>query len=187
MSPYRLHAIRRFPLTFVRLLWMRIFNGVHASCSAYIGAGGRCRNFGGRVYLARKVWLEDGFTINLSNGGQVNIGENVFINSGFFVSCRSGVGIGNNVLIANNVSIFDHDHKFSGPNLICRQGFVSDPVYIGDNTWIGCGAIILKGVTIGSGCVIGAGAVVVKDIPDNTIAHGVPARHVGERQSIHCN
>jgi len=49
-------------------------------------------------------------------------------------------------------------------------------VSIGDYTWIGANATVLPKVNIGHNCIVGAGAVVTKDIPDNTIAAGVPAR-----------
>lgn len=50
------------------------------------------------------------------------------------------------------------------------------PITVGDNVFIGYGSIILPGVTIGSNVVIGAGSVVSKDIPDNCVAAGIPAR-----------
>ncbi|RAX43840.1 hypothetical protein DQ354_18685 [Arthrobacter sp. AQ5-06] len=50
------------------------------------------------------------------------------------------------------------------------------PIVIGDGTWIGASVTVLGGVTIGKGCVIAAGAVVVHDIPDNSLAGGVPAK-----------
>ena len=49
-------------------------------------------------------------------------------------------------------------------------------IRVGNNTHIGWNAIIMPGVTIGSNCIIGCGAVVTKDIPDNSVAAGVPAR-----------
>ena len=49
-------------------------------------------------------------------------------------------------------------------------------VTIGNNVWIGSGAIILGGITIGDNSIIGAGAVVNKDIPEDSIAVGVPAK-----------
>ena len=51
-------------------------------------------------------------------------------------------------------------------------------IRIGDDVWIGGNVTILPGVTIGNNAVIGAGAVVTKDIPDNSLAIGVPARVV---------
>lgn len=55
------------------------------------------------------------------------------------------------------------------------------PVVIGDDVWIGRRAIIMPGVKIGNGCIIGAAAVVTHDIPDYSIAAGVPARVVKNR------
>lgn len=50
------------------------------------------------------------------------------------------------------------------------------PITIGEDCWIGGGAIICPGVTIGNRCIIGAGSVVTKDIPDDSIAVGNPAK-----------
>ena len=52
---------------------------------------------------------------------------------------------------------------------------------VGEDCWIGGGAIICPGVTIGDRCVIGAGSVVTKDIPDDSIAVGNPARVIRRR------
>jgi acetyltransferase-like isoleucine patch superfamily enzyme len=54
------------------------------------------------------------------------------------------------------------------------------PVRIGDGSWIGARAIILPGVTIGRRCLVAAGAVVSKDVPDDTLVAGNPARVVRE-------
>jgi acetyltransferase-like isoleucine patch superfamily enzyme len=52
------------------------------------------------------------------------------------------------------------------------------PIHIGDGTWVGARAIILPGVTIGRRCLIAAGAVVSRDVPDDTLVAGNPARVV---------
>ncbi len=52
----------------------------------------------------------------------------------------------------------------------------SAPVVIEDHVWIGFNVAILKGVTIGKGAIIGAGSVVTKDIPDNCVVYGNPAK-----------
>jgi acetyltransferase-like isoleucine patch superfamily enzyme len=55
------------------------------------------------------------------------------------------------------------------------------PVIIGSDCWLGAGVVVLKGVTIGNGTMIGAGAVVTDDVPEYTIAAGVPAKVIRER------
>ncbi len=87
--------------------------------------------------------------------------------------------IGKNVWVTARVIILCHErdisyYKIDIPVMDCplKKG----KVIIKDGAHIGVGAIILPGVTIGKGAIIGAGAVVTSDIPDNSIAVGVPAR-----------
>jgi maltose O-acetyltransferase len=54
------------------------------------------------------------------------------------------------------------------------------PIVIKDNVWIGASATINPGVTIGNNVVVGAGAVVTKDVPDNVVVAGVPAKVIRE-------
>lgn len=71
---------------------------------------------------------------------------------------------------------------------------ITKPITIGDNVYIGNNVIILPGVTIGSNVIVGAGAIVSKDIPDNSVAVGVPAKIIKsadeyfdklQRESLH--
>ena len=57
-----------------------------------------------------------------------------------------------------------------------RDADIMGRIVVGNNVFIGADAIILPGVTIGNNCIIGCGAVVTRDIPDNSVAVGVPAR-----------
>lgn len=86
------------------------------------------------------------------------------------------ITLGDEVYITDGVRFITHD----GGTLLFRK-YVPDleitkPIAVGNNVYIGNNVILLPGVTIGNNVVIGAGAVVSKDIPDNSVAAGVPAR-----------
>lgn len=93
------------------------------------------------------------------------------------------ISIGDNVKIASGVLFINHDivasmlnKKFDTREFVNKKGCIS----IGDNVMIGAGTILLPNVKIGSNVIIGAGAIVCKDIPDNSVAVGVPCRVVGD-------
>ena len=86
------------------------------------------------------------------------------------------ITLGKNVHITNGCKFLTHD----GGVLILRHREpdleITKPIVVGDNVYFGNNVIVLPGVTIGSNVIIGAGAVVTKDIPDNSVAAGVPAK-----------
>lgn len=88
------------------------------------------------------------------------------------------ITLGNNVHLTDGIRFLTHD----GGTLLFREQIpdleITKPIIIGNNVYIGNNVIILPGVTIGNNVVIGAGAVVSKNIPDNSVAAGVPARVV---------
>ena len=112
-------------------------------------------------------------------GKHCEIGDNVHI------VAHEQVVIGDNCLMASKIFISDTNHgNYSGkeqsspetpPNM---RRLSTNPVSIGDNVWIGENVCILPGVTIGNGCIIGANSVVNRDIPENCIAAGAPAKVV---------
>lgn len=108
-------------------------------------------------------------------GCNIHIGEDFFANFNFTVLDEAQVRIGSHAFIGPNVSIFTACHPLDAEN---RNRFVewAEPVTIGNNVWIGGDSTILPGVTIGNNVVIGAGSVVTKNIPDNVVAAGNPAR-----------
>lgn len=107
-------------------------------------------------------------------GYNIECGENVFFNVNCVVLDSTKVKIGSNVLFGPSVHIYTATHPL---NKIERRNFESaKPVTIGDDCWIGGQVVICPGITIGSGSVIGAGSVVTKDIPENSLAVGNPAK-----------
>jgi|SRR6218665_1198928 len=107
-------------------------------------------------------------------GYNIEAGENVYFNVNCVVLDTMKVKIGDNVFFGPGAQIYTATHPLNA--IERRSTEFSKPVTIGDDCWIGGNAVICPGVTIGSGCVIGSGAVVTKDIPDNSLAVGNPAR-----------
>ncbi|WP_110791762.1 acyltransferase [Cronobacter sakazakii] len=110
----------------------------------------------------------------------IEIGNNVNIEQNCHIVGRVKIKIEDDVTITGNCSIVDVVHPYediSNPIKIGQRiSTESYPVTIGKGSFIGFGAHIGPGVKIGNYCVIGAGAVVVEDLPDYTVAAGVPAK-----------
>lgn len=108
-------------------------------------------------------------------GKNIHPGKNVFINSGCRFQDQGGIYIGDNALIGHNVVMATLNHE---ENPKKRGNLIPAPIKIGNDVWIGSNATILSGVTIGDGAIIAAGAVVTKDVGENTVVAGVPARYI---------
>lgn len=108
-------------------------------------------------------------------GKNIEVGDNFYANFNTVILDVARVKIGDNVMLAPNVAIYTAGHPihYEPRNMGYEYGI---SVAIGDNVWIGGNSVINPGVTIGNNCVIGSGSVVTKDIPDNSIAVGNPAR-----------
>lgn len=140
-----------------------------------------------RIAIGKGVYVGPGSVLQVvahpSNGEVVlRLGDGVKIAGGCVISGVSSVEIGRDVLMARHVYIADHAHRFDQDGVpVVAQGLDNiRPVRIGDGAWIGENVVICPGVNIGKGAVIGANAVVRSDIPDRTVAAGIPARIIRE-------
>lgn len=108
-------------------------------------------------------------------GCNIHIGDNFFANFNLTILDEARVTIGDNCFIGPNVSMYTACHPLDQAE---RNALIewAEPITIGNNVWIGGSATLLPGVTVGDNVVIGAGAVVTKDIPDNVVVGGNPAR-----------
>lgn len=107
----------------------------------------------------------------------IEIGEGTIVGDHAFLDGRAKIKIGKQVDIASSVMIYNSEHDLSDPSFTATE----EPVTIGNYVFIGPRSIIMPGVNIGNGAVIAGGAVVTKDVAENTIVGGVPAKIIGER------
>ena len=107
-------------------------------------------------------------------GSLTRLGKGVFVNHGCYFMDGGGITIGDNVFIGPFTGFYtagqplDSGRRNQGPEW-------AKPIRVGDNCWFGANVSVMPGVTIGSGCVIAAGSVVTTDLPDHSLAAGVPA------------
>ncbi len=109
-------------------------------------------------------------------GKNIKLGKNVFINSGCQFQDQGGIYIGDYSLIGPKTVLATLNHCFAPED---RGSLIPAPIRIGKCVWIGANVTIVPGITIGDNAIIGAGAVVTKDVPENTIYAGVPAKQIG--------
>ena len=123
----------------------------------------------------------DGCNIIAEKTGAICIGNNLGMSNSTIYS-RISINIGNNVLIGGGVRIYDTDfHSLDATFRGTKMDKVhtkNEPIIIEDHVYIGANSIILKGVHIGKNSIIGAGSIVTKNIPDNEIWAGNPAKKI---------
>ncbi len=113
----------------------------------------------------------------LYDSRNIRIGEDTLIGENAVLDGRDSLSIGSHVDIASEVMVYNAEHDVQSADFHA----ITAPITIEDYVFIGPRAIILPGVTIGKGAVVGAGAVVTKDVAENTIVGGVPAKEIGKR------
>lgn len=106
-------------------------------------------------------------------GINITTGKNVFINFGCCFQDQGGIRIGDDVLIGHQVVLATLNHSLTPSD---RSDMTPAPIVIGNRVWIGSHSTVLAGVTVGKNAVIAAGSVVTKDVPDNAVVAGVPAK-----------
>ncbi|TML79110.1 MAG: acyltransferase [Actinobacteria bacterium] len=137
----------------------------------------------GRIELGRWSWLGHGTKIRCHEG-VVSIGTKTVLGQECTISAYQHVSIGRECVVADRVMLIDFDHgAVEVERPIRLQGIYKRDVRVGNNVWIGYGACILRGVTIGDNAIIGTSAVVTRDVPENAVVAGVPARVIRMREA----
>lgn len=136
-------------------------------------------------YLLR-LWRMKSDPVAYARGLGVRVGKDcrlLAVTAGTFGSEPYLISLGDHVTVTDGVRFVTHD----GGVWVFREQEpdidVIGPITVGNNVFIGLGAILMPNVTIGDNCVVGAGAVVTRDIPDDTVAAGVPAKPLTTTQA----
>jgi acetyltransferase-like isoleucine patch superfamily enzyme len=134
-----------------------------------------------KVVLGRWSWVGNGCKIR-AHEGEVRIGAKTVIGQECTFSAFQHISIGRECIVADRAMFIDFDHGVVEVDRPIRmQGIYKRDVRIGHNCWLGYGAAVLRGVTIGDNAILGTYTVVTKDIPDNAVAVGQPAKVVRMR------
>lgn len=127
---------------------------------------------GDRVQLSATVAMTE---LSVASGATLSIGEQTFVNYGTSISASELVEIGPRCNIGTHCMIMDNDFHCIEPERRNERP-PSAAVRLGENVWLGGRVIVLPGVTIGDHSMVAAGSVVTRDVPERTLAAGVPAR-----------
>lgn len=112
---------------------------------------------------------------NCDYGKNIYVGKNFLANYNVTILDIAKVHIGDYVMIGPNTMITTVNHPLSPKGRRNHLG-IAKPITIGNDVWIGANVTILSGITIGNNVIVAAGAVVTKNIPDNCVVGGVPAK-----------
>ena len=128
------------------------------------------------VHLGRWCWIGHGSKIR-AHEGEVRIGAKTVMGQECTISAFQHVSVGRECILADRVMLIDFDHGVVDVDRPIRaQGIYKRDVRVGNNVWVGYGACFLRGVTVGDNCIVGSSAVVTRDVPDDAVTGGVPAR-----------
>jgi acetyltransferase-like isoleucine patch superfamily enzyme len=136
-----------------------------------------------RRILAKRVFAKCGEDVVIHHnvlfnfGRNIELGDGVFLNRDVMLDDRAALTIGDHSMIAAGVVIETHTHAYDDFSVpFPHGGRIPAPVHIGSNTLLGYKVAVMAGVSIGNRCIVAANSVVTKDVPDQTIVGGVPAR-----------
>lgn len=126
--------------------------------------------------VEKGISIEHNFHCDL--GYNIHVGENFYAGFNCTILNMAEVRIRNNCLIGPNVGIYTVGHKINSLERL-KAGYAKS-ITIGNNVWIGGHCVIIGGIKIGNNSIIAAGSTVTKNIPENTIYAGNPAKEIKE-------
>lgn len=138
---------------------------------------------GAVVSLGRWSWVGDDSKLRV-HAGRLEIGAKTVVGQECTFSTYESISLGRECIVADRSMFIDFDHAVMMIETpIRQQGLYTRPVRVGHNVWVGYGACFLRGTTTGDNAIVGTYAVVTKDVPDNGVAVGSPARVIRLRDA----
>jgi acetyltransferase-like isoleucine patch superfamily enzyme len=159
-----------------------------------------------KIAIGDNVVIDDGCCLDAkgTDNRGIQIGTGVFVGRNTILSCKNGdilvddnanlgfnceifsasrVRIGKSVLMAAYTYLVGGDHLFDRVDIpVLEQGRTARGIEVADNAWLGTHVVVADGSHIGRDAIIGAGAVVIGDIPEFSIAAGIPAKVIRDRR-----
>lgn len=140
------------------------------------------------IRLEKGVGLDDGVILlctGVRKADKLVLGRDCYVNRYTIFDAHEHIEVGPRAMIGPHCYITDADHSYEQGKAVMDQPMRSKPVIIGEEAWMGAHVVVLPGVTVGRGAVVGANSIVNRDIPDDAVAVGAPARVVRMRQPRH--
>jgi acetyltransferase-like isoleucine patch superfamily enzyme len=134
------------------------------------------------ISVSADVVVKEGARICACNQqAKISVGARTTVGYHSFIFASENISIGSDCLIAPFVYLVDSNHQIAKGQKINSQPNETAAITIGNDVWIASNCSILKGVTIGNGAVIAANSVVNKEVGENEIWGGSPAKLIGHR------
>lgn len=145
-----------------------------------IGAGSlleddvRIQLKGGSVRIGERTEVRRSTLMNVA--GRLDVADDVILSWGCVLHCSESVSVGPMALIGEYSTLADSSHYFTHPVETAWHNVRSGPITIGRGCWFGAKTTVGRGSTVGAHCIVAAGSLVTGDVPDGSLARGVPAQ-----------
>lgn len=145
-----------------------------------IGAGSlleddvRVQLKGGTVRIGERTEVRRGTLMNVA--GNLDVADDVVLSWGCVLHCSASIRIDPMVLVGEYSTFADSSHYFTSPGETAWHNVRSGPITVGRGCWFGAKTTVGRGATIGAHCIVAAGSLVSGQVPDGSLARGVPAQ-----------
>lgn len=174
LSIYLNFIFRNIPIHMVFLITSLFPNHLYTNLirgfliKAFIGSSGK------KLQIAPRV------TIN--NPEKLHVGNNCYISHNVYINAKGKIILDDNVIIGPMSVLATTNHIFE--NGVVKNKGISKPIHIKKGTWCASHVVVTSGVTIGEGSLVAAGSVVTKNVENNIIVGGVPAKFISTNDNI---